>query len=49
MFDAKMTDVAYIPEANFNLFGITRRLRQGSKLGGDKASIFSAKRLFSIL
>jgi len=41
--DAKMTDVAYIPEANFNLFSITRRLRQGFKLGGDKNSIWLEK------
>jgi len=52
-FDAKMTDVAYIPEANFNLFSITRRLRQGFKLGGHNNSIWleknSKKIVFSIV
>gem|GEM_PF-6951265 len=43
MFNAKMTDVAYIPEANFNLFSITRRLRQGFQLGGDKNCIWLEK------
>jgi len=43
MSDAKTTDVAYIPEANFNLFSITRRLRQGFKLGGGKNSIWLEK------
>ena len=44
MFDAKMTDVAYIPEADFNLFSIRRRLRNGFKLGGDMNSIWSEKK-----
>ena len=44
MFDAKMTDVAHTPEANFNLFSITRRLRQGFKLGGDMNSIWLEKK-----
>jgi len=52
MFDAKMTDVAYIPEADFNLFSITRKLRKGFKLGGDMNSIWlerKARRLFSTM
>ena len=43
MYNARMSDVAYIPDANFNLFSITRRLKQGFKLGGDVNSIWLEK------
>jgi hypothetical protein len=39
----KLNKVKYLPEANFNLFSITRRLKEGWRLNGDDTAIWIYK------
>lgn len=41
--DARLTDVAYIPGAGFNLFSCTKLMTNGWKLGGDDTMICLTK------
>ena len=38
-----MKDVSYVPNANFNLFSVTRRMQNGWTLSGDKNAIILTK------